>query len=248
VIAAYLMPFQLSAPAVVVAWAVLALGAGAIAGKDPDGETAMLAFAGGITGIGLLRTIGFIAPPGRLAVDEFSRIDHPLLLSGATAALGALAIVLGAGAWRLRERREARTLAPLAGVTTVYLLSVALVDEFQRRIGGATALEELQKQAQAGLSILWAILGAGVFIVGVVRPATSVRLFGLALLGVTTLKVFIIDLAALDAAYRVLSFIGLGVLLLFGSWAYQHWMAGSGDDNRPRGSRGHGPRPGPMPG
>jgi uncharacterized membrane protein len=106
------------------------------------------------------------------------------------------------------------------------MLSVGLVDAFQGRVGGATALEELQKQAQAGLSILWAVLGGGAIIVGIARRMTTERLFGLALLALATAKVFVVDLASLDAAYRVLSFIGLGILLLASSWAYQHWMPG----------------------
>lgn len=84
-------------------------------------------------------------------------------------------------------------------------IAPGLVDEFQRRVGGETALEELQKQAQAALSILWAVLGGAVFIAGIARRVAAGRLFGLALLGLATAKVFIADLASLDAAYRVLS-------------------------------------------
>jgi uncharacterized membrane protein len=55
----------------------------------------------------------------------------------------------------------------------------------------------------------------------VVRWATPVRLGGLALLALATTKVFLYDLASLDATYKVASFIGLGVLLLVSSYAYQ---------------------------
>jgi uncharacterized membrane protein len=41
------------------------------------------------------------------------------------------------------------------------------------------------------------------------------------LLAVATGKVFLFDLSYLDVAYRVLSLIGLGLLLLVGAFAYQ---------------------------
>jgi uncharacterized membrane protein len=44
---------------------------------------------------------------------------------------------------------------------------------------------------------------------------------GLALLGVTALKVFLLDLSELDRAYRIVSFIVLGAILLAVSYLYQ---------------------------
>ena len=48
------------------------------------------------------------------------------------------------------------------------------------------------------------------------------QLFVLALLGLATAHVFVYDLASLHASYRVLSFVGLGALLLASSYAYGH--------------------------
>jgi uncharacterized membrane protein len=97
---------------------------------------------------------------------------------------------------------------------------IGLVDLFQVQVGGSTALEELQKQAQVALSVLWAIIGSVATVAGLRLGRGSLRLFGLALLGIVTLKVFIFDLAALDIAYRVLSFVALGVLLLVAAYLY----------------------------
>ena len=44
---------------------------------------------------------------------------------------------------------------------------------------------------------------------------------GLALLSLTTLKVFIWDLSSLDRIYRIISFIMLGAILLVVSYFYQ---------------------------
>jgi uncharacterized membrane protein len=48
-----------------------------------------------------------------------------------------------------------------------------------------------------------------------------VRYGALALLGLTVLKVFLVDLSAVRTAYRILSFLILGVVLLLVSFAYQ---------------------------
>jgi uncharacterized membrane protein len=48
----------------------------------------------------------------------------------------------------------------------------------------------------------------------------ELRLAALGLLGLTTVKAFLFDLATLDAGYRIGSFIAVGILLLLGSFAY----------------------------
>jgi uncharacterized membrane protein len=133
--------------------------------------------------------------------------------------------VLGLAAWRNRAEEWARYAAAFAGALIVYLLSVGVVDEFQRQVGDGTDLTALQKRAQVGLSILWAALGGASFAAGVARRIRQARIFGLGLLGLATAKVFIVDLSSLDASYRVLSFIGLGLLLLGSSYLYQRVIA-----------------------
>jgi len=68
---------------------------------------------------------------------------------------------------------------------------------------------------------VWALYGAGLLLVGRARRARLLRLLGLALLGVTAVKVFALDLSALDRAYRIVSFIVLGAILLAVSYLYQ---------------------------
>ena len=92
---------------------------------------------------------------------------------------------------------------------------------FAGQVGGSVPLEELQRQAQVALSILWAAVGFGTFAVGAVRGLALAREFGLGLLAIATVKVFVFDLSFLDVAYRVLSFIGLGLLLLAGAFVFQ---------------------------
>jgi uncharacterized membrane protein len=137
-------------------------------------------------------------------------------------AIGATALTVAAGARFLPIDRIARSaLFVAAGIWLVYLATVLLVDVFQVRVGGTTALEELQKQGQVSVSILWALIGMAIFLIGLIGWRQGVREAGLGLLAVATGKVFLFDLSYLDVAYRVLSLIGLGLLLLVGAYAYQ---------------------------
>ena len=109
----------------------------------------------------------------------------------------------------------------IAYVVVVYLLSVVVVDLVGSRAGGPTDLEEIQTQGQVALSVLWAVLGVITFVAGLRLDLRDARLAGLALLALATAKVFLFDLAALDVAYRVISLIALGLLLLVSAWLWQ---------------------------
>jgi uncharacterized membrane protein len=207
--------------ACVVAWCFLAAAQAVAVRFDPPGLLAYASTAAVLTGLAAALTLVTIARPGRLVVTAEGIDPHPFLVSEATLTLGAIAAVLAGAAWLLRTSPLAPWLRVAAGVVVVYLLSVAVVDEFAGRVGGTVALEELQRQAQVALSILWAAIGFGTFAVGAVRGHALAREFGLALLAIATVKVFVFDLSFLDVAYRVLSFIGLGLLLLAGAFVYQ---------------------------
>ena len=226
VTAAYLAPFELPVFGVVIGWSALALALALPIRWDRPGARLYTVAAATLAGLGLAVTLTLVAPPARLAVGAGKEIDHPLLLSEASAALAGLIVLAAAGSRRFRGRREGTALAVAGGALAVYLLSIGVVDAFQARLGGPVALEELQKQAQVALSILWAVVGVGAFGGGVLRGLALVREFGLALLALATLKVFVFDLAALDVSYRVLSFIGLGILLLVSAYVYQSLRPG----------------------
>ena len=219
--------------ACVVAWCFLAAAQALAVRFDPPGWLAYASTAAVLTGLAAAQTIVTLARPGRLVVTAEGIDPHPFLVSEATLTLGAIAAVLAGAAWLLRASPLAPWLRVAAGVVVVYLLSVAVVDEFAGRVGGTVALEELQRQAQVALSILWAAIGFGTFAVGAVRGHALAREFGLALLAIATVKVFVFDLSFLDVAYRVLSFIGLGLLLLAGAFVYQSHRPRPGGQGRP---------------
>jgi uncharacterized membrane protein len=60
---------------------------------------------------------------------------------------------------------------------------------------------------------------------GIRSGARDLRLAGLALLTAVTLKVFLVDAAALDGLLRILSFLGLGIALIGIGWVYNRFLA-----------------------
>jgi len=67
---------------------------------------------------------------------------------------------------------------------------------------------------QAALSIAWSIMGVLAMLLGNRRVSRSVWFGGAALLAVVVVKLFVVELADRGGLYRIVSFIGVGVLLL----------------------------------
>ena len=120
-----------------------------------------------------------------------------------------------------------RLMSGAGGLALLFVLSV----DWTRYQGAALsgALEagrrevaaEISWRTQVGLSVLWTLYAAGALAWGFLRSAPAVRYGALALLGLTVVKVFLVDLSAVRTAYRILSFLILGVVLLLVSFAYQ---------------------------
>jgi uncharacterized membrane protein len=234
--AGYLIPFEVYADGVVILWSGVALAA-LLAGRlDPDGfrwygVTAAVFLVGSVA-VALI----VVAPPARLIASEFAATAGVPLLQGWAIAIASIAGVLRLGARDVRLARYASWLEAGAGALLVYLASIAVVAAFQGQVGGSLATEELGKQAQVGLSSLWTALGAGALVAGLALRNALVRQAGLVLLAIATAKVFLVDLASLDVAYRVLSFAGLGVLLLLSAYLFTRFRGPqSGPTGVPRG-------------
>ena len=76
------------------------------------------------------------------------------------------------------------------------------------------------------LSLLWGAIGVTAFVASATQrlpgvPAQAVRRAALGLLAVAVLKVVGLDTRQLEAAFRVLVFVGLGSFLLLGAWLDQ---------------------------
>ena len=81
-----------------------------------------------------------------------------------------------------------------------------------------------EQAEQMAYSIWWAVYAAGLLIIGFVVRYSPVRYFALALFAVTLGKVLLVDMADIEAGYRIASFLALGVLLLAASFLYQRYF------------------------
>ncbi|HEX8149585.1 MAG TPA: DUF2339 domain-containing protein [Pyrinomonadaceae bacterium] len=162
------------------------------------------------------------------AVWHAPLLNHTFLAFALLVAAYAAAVRLYARGGEESLSEEERSVVPalvvVANVLALVALSAEAVGYFEsRRVPGAeaSAQRDVELSKQLSLSVVWALYGAGLLLVGRVRRSRLLRLMSLALLGLTTLKVFFLDLSALDRAYRIVSFIVLGAILLAVSYLYQ---------------------------
>ena len=95
-----------------------------------------------------------------------------------------------------------------------------------RGTGQRELASELRWRTQIGLSVLWTLYAGAALAWGFLRSNSMLRYAALALFGLTVIKVFAVDLAAVKTAYRILSFLVLGVVLLLVSLTYQKTRGG----------------------
>jgi hypothetical protein len=76
------------------------------------------------------------------------------------------------------------------------------------------------KLRSAALSVLWALYAFTAMAWGLWRDQAPLRMGAILLFSVTVLKVLVVDLAGLDALYRILSVLVLGAALLIASFLY----------------------------
>lgn len=95
-----------------------------------------------------------------------------------------------------------------ANFFTLWLLSAEVINYFDTPLA---------------LTALWAIYAVALLVVGMIKQWRLVRLSALALIAIPTIKVFVYDVFALTQLYRIIAFIGLGVLLLTSAYLYQRY-------------------------
>lgn len=71
------------------------------------------------------------------------------------------------------------------------------------------------------LTLVWGLFASGLLAWGLIRNHRSIRIFALLLLGLTTLKILIVDLSGAPGLLRIGAVIATGILFLIGAWGYQ---------------------------
>ncbi len=167
-------------------------------------------------GLGAIHALSFEAQPFSLVTG----LPDPVAAVIAVGALAAAALVASEEMARMHEQLTP-ALRTAAAVALLYLASGLVVTPFESGNAVDSALLSAHQQGQMVLSVFWALVGVGTLVVGLRRDLQALRLAALALLGLTVVKVFLFDLATLTSIYRVVSFIGLGLLLLVGAYVWQ---------------------------
>jgi uncharacterized membrane protein len=158
---------------------------------------------------------------------DVGRVDHPepfllnlRMLSGVSIiAASALSARLLARAREVLIESETWMIAGLMGLANFFALLFVSVDLW-RHLEAAVPTAGRTSAQQLSLSIFWSIYALALMSVGIWRRARPVRLLALALLFVSIIKVFVFDLSALQQPYRIVSFFGLGLILLVVSLLY----------------------------
>ncbi|VVN17628.1 hypothetical protein PS662_04185 [Pseudomonas fluorescens] len=104
----------------------------------------------------------------------------------------------------------------IVGVS-LFAFFTALVNRTAHHWGGVPFELDLllaSMQVQAGLSIVWTLMALSLMIGGHLRQRREVWLIGAALIGVVVAKLFFVELSNRGGLARIVSFIGVGVLLL----------------------------------
>jgi hypothetical protein len=175
-------------------------------------------------------TIMVLAVKFALADALFWRLSEGVVLAPVVTNVQALAAAVSIGALVLLltlglpgEAEFSRPMRIRAGFLAWILALLAVSLEIDRFFAGPRAtgwLTDARLAEQVAFSITWSIFAVMSVAAGFRLRLASLRYFGLALLAGTLLKVVIVDLEQVSTGYRILSFLGLGLLMLGTSVLY----------------------------
>lgn len=187
----------------------LALGLGALIAIQPPASTAVLLnqrFGTYLVGILAFAFTAWLAY--RAENETESDFALPWQTTAAVALLIANALILLAVGWEIHNYWW-----------------------FVRYTGDWAVMREYRMYAQFTYSALFMIFGAIQLAVGFWRRSAFLRWQALILLAISIAKVFLVDVSQLSQGYRIVSFLGLGALLLAVSFVYQKdWLGLRGSE------------------
>lgn len=203
----------------------------ALEGRRGDAELALLWAAGSLIALGLGRRSAAAGAASVLAAVMAMGLCFAAYLAPAPSIVvlnlrfaGAVVIALALVANGAALARRDPTWGWLSWAVAVVAFGVA--------IGAEAYLHHAGRRAHTALSIAWSGYAGVLLAIGFLRGRRELRLAGLGLLGLVAAKLLLVDLAGAAQAYRVLSFLIAGVLMIGVSYAYhrleQRTLSGRG--------------------
>ena len=117
--------------------------------------------------------------------------------------------------------------ATLGTVLAFLLMNIEIADYFSAP-GSTLAFEFGGNFArEMTYTIAWALFALVMIVVGIVKKIPAARYAAIVLLCVTLVKLFFHDLAHLSQLYRIGAFIGVAVIAMLASFAYQKFFNAS---------------------
>ncbi|MBA2301433.1 MAG: DUF2339 domain-containing protein, partial [Acidobacteria bacterium] len=227
-LAAVALVLAFDGPAVAVGWAAEGVVLGWLAVRERSRRIGI--------GSGLLIGLGSTQLALLLAASPVAS-DVPIFNSR-TLAAALIVALLSWLAWRIRDdpavtvRGQARTAVIIAANLLCLALVSAEIHAFFSGRGADSAIAGAPTSAAAAdlaeqvtLSVVWAMYAVALIAAGIRRRYAPARYLAIALFGVTVAKVLLNDIAGLDRLHRMLSVLGVGVLLVLASYLYQRMAA-----------------------
>ncbi len=219
-------------PTAAVACAAVAVGAWMFAPAHPDSAAWAVCMAW-LTLSAVLRGVARFEPRlrlGEIAMAVAGGTIIPWLVAAdmelwltSTAAAGAypglwlafaVAAVLVGHAWAARRWDTPSEIGSPWPLLASLATGVVLVASSFEVVRVSALVADDDTIRGAALSIWWGLWGVALVVIGFWRRVGPVRYVGLALLSVAAVKAVVLDLAGVSQVWRVVSFIGLGGLLL----------------------------------
>ncbi|HKY33219.1 MAG TPA: DUF2339 domain-containing protein [Candidatus Polarisedimenticolia bacterium] len=136
----------------------------------------------------------------------------------------------------LRARRRAastwgwspallRWMPAASGVLLLLLITVEVYSHFWMQPDATEGRTDNGLRALLAVSVAWGLCAAGLMVWGFLRDLRTQRYAAAALFALTLAKVFLLDVWGLREAYRIASFVLLGLLLVVASFAYSRLRA-----------------------
>jgi len=215
------IPIRLEGEAITIAWAI---------------EAALLVWAGFRAEVRALRATGVVLLIAVVALlfSQWGPTER-LFLNERFASFAVVVTAMGLSTYWARARwdelkPDEQRLFGLVGIAVSAVTVWGLSEEIWYALGRQDLDTDTRFARQMGLSLLWTIAASLLIFVGAHWRSAALRWQGLVLLGITVVKVFLLDLSYLERAYRIASFLVLGVVLLAVSFWYQKSLARAAEE------------------